>query len=77
MIYFYVFLMFYFSAGFGFAIASYLQHAEAEVKAKKEVPSFFNGTMIFFIVTWFSVALYCYRAEIKRTIQPIDFSNKR
>jgi|GEM_PF-2327640 len=62
----------YLFIGFGFALASWLEAASTNVKSKKNVPAFFKvGTI--FILWWPFIAVYCYRAYVKRTVPPIDW----
>lgn len=67
-------LAIYFTMGFGFAIASWLQACEIKVKEGKAPDSFFGTTLLWFIFAWLIVAIYCYRTEVSRTVAPVDFS---
>ena len=65
-------LMVYLLIGVGFALSSWLEHAEQEVKKGKKPTSFIKGSILF-VVGWFIVAIYCYRSGVSRTIPKIDF----
>ncbi len=74
MIIFITVLIGYLSAGFGFALASWLQGAEQQVDAGEAPDRLFQGKITIFILMWPLIALYCYRTEVTRTINKIDFS---
>jgi hypothetical protein len=63
----------YLSAGLGFSIASWLQAAEIASDAHEKLPAFWGKNTVFFMPLWIFVALYCYRAEVKKSIKKIDF----
>jgi Na+/H+ antiporter NhaC len=69
----------YLLMGFGFSIAAWLEAAEKEVKEGKEPTSFISSimTLIFFMLFWFIIAAYCYKAEVKGSIRPIDYNSFR
>ena len=67
----------YLAAGFGFALASWLQAAEKEVNETGKYTSLFCSMFGAFIWVWPFIALYCYRAEVKRTIKPMEFKKER
>lgn len=63
------FIVIYLSIGFGFALASWLQASEVRVKEGKKPSRFiFSKPFVFISLSWWLVAIYCYRAEVKRTI---------
>tara|TARA_R110000772_G_scaffold99800_1_gene199762 strand:- start:5953 stop:6201 length:249 start_codon:yes stop_codon:yes gene_type:complete len=67
----------YFLIGFGFALASWLQAAKDDVKNKRKPSRFiFSKTFVFFVGGWWLVALYCYRAEVKRDIPTHHYFDK-
>lgn len=67
MIYFIIFISVYLSIGFGFALASWL--TEQEKRTKNKLPTQLNPvTWVVFILGWLLFAIYCYRAEVKRTV---------
>ena len=63
----------YLAAGLGFSLASWLQSAEQEVEAGKKHSPFFSKTFLLFMAIWPLIALYCYRAEVKKSISEIDW----
>ena len=65
----------YLLVGLGFTLASWLQAAEKEVDAGKNQPAFLSKTFVVFIFVWPVIALYCYRAEVKKSINKVDLSN--
>ena len=65
----------YFLMGLGFSLASWLQAAEKEVDTGKNEPPFLSKTFVVFIFVWPVIALYCYRAEVKKSINKVDLSN--
>ena len=72
MIYFTVFVLIYLSIGFGFALSAWLDAREKRVK--KKLPITLNiSNWVVFIMLWWVIAVYCYRAEVKRTIPTIDY----
>lgn len=64
----------YVSIGFGFALASWLQAAEIEVNETGVHSAFFSKALLWFVFGWSVFAIYCYRAEVSRTIEKIDLS---
>lgn len=64
---------FYIFTGFGFALASWLQAAELASDAGLDWSECWR-TQIFFIVIWPIIAVYCYRAEVKKSIPKVDIS---
>jgi hypothetical protein len=65
----------YVLVGFGFQLAAWLQCAEISADKGEPLPSFFCHTTLGFIAAWPIIAVYCYRAEVKKTISKIDFTN--
>lgn len=72
MITFIIILIIYLSIGFGFALAAWLEAAEMEVNKKKDIPKFLSKTLIIFVLMWPFIALYCWRAKVKKTIPPME-----
>ena len=72
-----MYLIVYLAVGFGFALASYLDLAEMEVNKGNGIPPFFCKTCLLFWLTWPLIARYCWRAEVKKTIAPVDFDKLR
>ncbi|WPH64054.1 hypothetical protein vBVpP1_54 [Vibrio phage vB_VpP_1] len=63
----------YLLIGAGFALASWLQAAEEEVK--EGVYTGISWEAVFwFVVAWPFLAVYCYRTEVSKTIKPLDLS---
>jgi len=65
--------LFYLTAGLGFNISAWLQAAEIASDSNEPIPSFFSRSTVIFIFIWWILAIYCYRAEVKKTIPKIDF----
>jgi len=65
----------YLLLGVGFSLASWLQSAELEVEAGKKPSPFFSRTFLSFLLAWPAIALYCYRAEVKKSIAKVDFES--
>jgi peptidoglycan biosynthesis protein MviN/MurJ (putative lipid II flippase) len=61
----------YLMCGVGFAIAAWLEAAEREVDAGNAPPSFLV-TLVYVVMLWLFIAIYCYRAEVLKTIKKID-----
>lgn len=70
-----IYLIVYLAIGFGFALASWLQAQEKRVRNKQTITLNLKMWLVF-ILLWWGVALYCYRAEVKRTIPTIDYFDK-
>ncbi len=60
--------------GIGFSIASWLEASEHEVNKGREPLNYFSSIGMSFLFFWLVFAIYCYRAEVKKTIKPIDWS---
>lgn len=63
----------YLLVGFGFSLSSWLQAAEREVSKGKDPSPFFGWNLFYFTTLWPLLALYCYRAEVLKTIEKVDF----
>lgn len=59
--------------GFGFGLASWLQAAELQVNNNEKIDSLIGGKLITFMIFWPILAIYCYRAEVKKSISKIDW----
>lgn len=68
-------LIMYGSAGLGFTISAWLQAAETARMKKTVAPSIWRNPIWFlaFSLGWIFVAIYCYRAEVRRTIPDIEY----
>jgi F0F1-type ATP synthase membrane subunit c/vacuolar-type H+-ATPase subunit K len=67
-----VFLAFYFSIGFGFSLAAWLQAAEISVNQCEDIPSFFPNNLVI-AALWPAIALYCYKTEVTKTVNKLDW----
>ncbi len=59
--------------GIGFSIASWLEASEHEVTEGREPHRYFSSIGMSFLFLWPMFAIYCYRAEIKKSIKLIDW----
>jgi len=75
MIYFIISIITYITLGLGFALSSWLEVQEKNVKAKRPITVDFKMWVIF-TLGWWLIAIYCYRAEIKRTIPTYHYFTK-
>lgn len=74
MVYLYFFTTAYIFSGIGFSLASWLQAAELEVNEGRIPSKFFSRALPWFVLGWPVFAVYCYRAEVSRTIEKVDLS---
>lgn len=72
MIYFTIGCCIYLSIGLGFALSSWLQAQEINVKNKQPVTIGFWKCWIHFTLAWWVLAIYCYRVEVSRTVMPVE-----
>lgn len=63
----------YFLIGVGFSIAAWLEQAEHEVEKGNKPSPYFSKVGMLFLFGWLAFAIYCYRAEVKRTIPKVNF----
>ena len=73
MLYIIGFVSFYVFTGFGFSLAAWLQAAE-KISDKGGDWSKCWRQFWFFVLIWPIIALYCYRAEVKKSISKIDIN---
>lgn len=74
MTYALIFITIYLSIGFGFALASWLQAAEIQVKEKKPYDRLLCINTVYFTAFWWLIAIHCYRADIKRSIPDLQYT---
>jgi hypothetical protein len=66
----------YVLVGVGFQLAAWLQAAEICADKGEPLPPFICASTFGFIAAWPIIAVYCYRAEVKKTISKIDLGDK-